>query len=69
MSQKADILAALIRGETLTAMDALTRFGCFRLAARIYDLRQEGWNIISEDLTLPNGKIVAAYWLPRLELF
>ena len=69
MSQKADILAALIRGETLTAMDALTRFGCFRLAARIYDLRQEGWNIISEDLTLPSGKIVTSYWLPRLELF
>ena len=69
MSQKADILAALKRGEQLTAMDALTRFGCFRLAARICELRQEGWGIVSEDVLLPNGKIVTAYSLPRLELF
>ena len=69
MSQKADILAALKRGETLTAMDALARFGCFRLAARICELRQGGWNIVSDDLTLPSGKIVTAYSLPRLELF
>ena len=69
MSQKADILAALKRGETLTAMDALTRFGCFRLAARICELKQEGWNIVSGDYYLPNGKIVAAYRMPRLELF
>ena len=69
MSQKSDILAALKRGETLTAMDALTRFGCFRLAARICELRQEGWNIVPDDLALPNGKTVAAYRMPRLELF
>ena len=69
MSQKSDILAALKRGETLTAMDALTRFGCFRLAARICELRQDGWNIASDDLTLLKGKIVATYRLPRLELF
>ena len=69
MSQKADILAALIRGETLTAMDALTRFGCLRLAARICELREDGWSIVSDDLTLPSGKTVAAYSLPRLELF
>ena len=69
MSQKADILAALKRGEMLTPMDALTDFGCFRLAARICELRQEGWGIVSDDLALPSGKIVAAYWLPRLELF
>ena len=70
MSQKADILAALKRGETLTAMDALTRFGCFRLAARICELRQEGWGIASDDLRLPSGKIVTSYWLlPHLELF
>ena len=69
MSQKADILAALKRGETLTAIDALTRFGCFRLAARICELRQDGWNIASDNLTLLKGKIVAAYSLPRLELF
>ena len=69
MSQKADILAALKRGETLTPIDAEQRFGCMRLAARICKLKKEGWNITSDDLTLPSGKIVAAYSLPRLELF
>ena len=38
-SQTARIKAALLRGETLTPMDALRRFGCFRLGARIWDLR------------------------------
>ena len=57
MSQKADILAAL------------TRFGCLRLAARICELKQEGWGIVSGDFYSPNGKTVAAYRLPRLELF
>jgi len=69
MSQKADILAALKRGETLTARDADRRFNCMRLAARICELNKDGWNIASDNLTLPNGKIVAAYRLPRLELF
>ena len=69
MSQKAEILATLKEGERLTALDALERFGCFRLAARIHELKQEGWNIVPEDVTLPNGKVVAAYRLARLELF
>ena len=70
MSQKSDILAALKRGEMLTARDADRRFDCMRLAARIYDLRQDGWGIASDDLRLPSGKIVTSYWLiPHLELF
>ena len=32
-SQTARIKAALLRGEKLTPMDALRRFGCFRLGA------------------------------------
>ena len=40
-SQTARIKAALLRGEKLTPMDALRRFGCFRLGARIWELRNE----------------------------
>ena len=48
-SQTARIKAALLRGETLTPMDALRRFGCFRLGARIWDLRnKQGMNIRTE---------------------
>lgn len=48
-------------GETITPLDALNRFGCFRLGARIWDLRNAGMNIVNEWCTLKNGKKVAAY--------
>lgn len=61
MSQTADILAALRAGHALTPMDALDRFGCFRLAARVAELRAEGHQIAAEPVDLPNGKRVARY--------
>lgn len=39
MTQKDLILKHLLRGMSLTPLEALSRFGCFRLGARIYDLR------------------------------
>ena len=60
-SQTARIKAALLRGETLTPMDALRRFGCFRLGARIWDLRnKQGMDIRTEQFRTKSGKIVAA---------
>lgn len=44
-TQRDQILAALKQGDTLTPIDALQRFGCFRLAARINELRDEGVQI------------------------
>lgn len=61
MSQTADILAALRAGHALTPMDALDQFGCFRLAARIKEIRAEGHSILAEPVDLPNGKRVARY--------
>lgn len=46
-TQSAAILAALRNGDRLTPQGALIRFGCFRLGARIYDLRQDGYDIES----------------------
>jgi hypothetical protein len=43
-SQKLQILQALKRGP-LTPHAALSLFGCFRLAARVAELRQEGHQI------------------------
>jgi len=63
MTQTTQILDALKRGEKLTPMDALTRFGCFRLGARIYDLKREGHTIVTERITTPNGAKVARYSL------
>ena len=47
----------------LTPMEALEGCGCFRLAARIKELRQQGNDIKTKTLILPSGKIVAQYYL------
>lgn len=46
----------------ITAMDALIGCGCFRLAARIKDLRDQGYNIVTMSVK-KNGKKFAAYKL------
>ncbi len=61
MSQNDSVLMWLQRGKTLTALEALDKFGCFRLAARVHDLRMSGHNIVANDYVLPNGKRVARY--------
>jgi len=44
-------------------MDALKMFGCFRLAGRIYDLRQLGWPIWCERIEVKDGIRVGFYSL------
>ncbi len=63
MSQEQAILAWLKAGNSITPLDALSLFGCFRLAARIADLRSEGWDIRTESVKTPSGKYVARYQL------
>ena len=57
------ILAHLRAGNRLTAIEALERFGCFRLAARIHELRREGWNVQERTVQTRGGKRVAEYSL------
>lgn len=64
MSQNDWILQRLKAGYALTAMDALKGCGCFRLAARINDLRAAGHNILTEKLA-HNNKTFASYRLAR----
>ena len=66
-SQTVRILAHLRSGHTLTALEALEKFGCMRLGGRIYDLRERhGIVAHKETIKLPNGKHVAQYSLPAL---
>lgn len=44
-TQKDMILDYLKLGQSLTPMEALKYFGCFRLASRISDLRRKGYSI------------------------
>jgi len=60
-TQNAAILTFLQAGNTLTSLEALDRFGCNRLAARVADLREAGHPITAQMVTLPNGKRVAQY--------
>jgi hypothetical protein len=61
MSQNKQIADYLNKGKKLTPIDALNKFGCFRLAARIADLRNEGMNIVTNTIKLENKKQIAQY--------
>jgi len=56
MSQTTQIANYLNKGRKLTPIDALNKFGCFRLAARIADLRNDGMNIKTTIVKLKNKK-------------
>jgi hypothetical protein len=62
-TQSDKILAHLRSGKSITPLEALNLFGCFRLGARIYDLKKAGHNIVTEMVTVGDGKHVASYTL------
>ena len=64
-SQTQHVLDYLQQGFALTPLEALHRFGSLRLAAIVWTLRDEGHDIITERIALPNGKKVARYSLNR----
>ena len=61
MSQTTQILEHLETGAALTPLEALERFGCFRLAARIDDLRNMGHPINTHKQKTSTGKTIASY--------
>lgn len=51
----------LIEGGSISPLEALRDYGCYRLASRISDLRREGLNItkrMEEDVSRVTGKTV-----------
>lgn len=54
MSQTKLILEHLRKGNSLTPIEALNLFGCFRIAARVLELKKQGHNIKTE--TIKKGK-------------
>lgn len=65
MSQELDILRHLAKGKTLTPLEALRRFGCLRLGARVFELRRQRWPIERRMVDVGNGKRVAQYHIPK----
>lgn len=61
-TQAGRILAYMMYGERINPREALSLFGCMRLAARILDLRRAGHRI--EDRTIRAGrKSFKVYWM------
>ena len=63
MNQTEQIHNYLKEGNSITAIEALNLFKCFRLAARISDLKRQGVNISSEMITTYTQKRVMRYSL------
>ena len=55
-SQNRAIRRHLESGKRITALDALYQFGCFRLSARIFDLRRMGLDIKVQTISVQNPK-------------
>ena len=64
VTQTNEIKTYLKMGYRITAIDALEKFGCFRLAARIKDLKDEGMEIDKVMVETIGGARVAQYYSP-----
>lgn len=62
-SQVSRILAHLKSGKSITPLEALELYGCFRLGARIADIKALGYEVKSEFVTTPSEKKVKRYHL------
>jgi len=70
-SQAAEVLRYLKSGGRITSMEAFTRWGITRLAARVHELRKRGEPIESDSIPVRNrnGRMVKVdiYWYGRAE--
>ena len=63
-SQKALILRHMLAGRSITPLEALRLYGCFRLGARIADIKADGFLVHTEMVTdKETGKRYARYSL------
>lgn len=60
-SQSQAILRYMQQGNEVTALDALLRFKCMRLASRIRDIKDSGVDIADRWITRDDGKRFKAY--------
>lgn len=63
LTQNQAILLHLKEFGYITPLEALSKYGCMRLASRIAELKQMGFNIETEMVTNERGKKHALYRL------
>ena len=61
-TQTKQIKADLDSGKTITAIDALLNYNCFRLSARIRDLKDLGYPVDKTMIQVESGKYIAQYF-------
>lgn len=64
MTQNNQLRDHLTNGNSITPIEALQEFGCFRLAARISDLKSQGMDIHTE-MVYKDKKKYARYFLKK----
>ena len=63
MTQNDMILNHLKSGRPITPLQALSEFGCFRLAARIWELREDGHDVKMKRVLVKKNTTVARYYM------
>jgi len=63
-SQREQIKKRLLRGLSITPLQALNLFGCQRLSPRIGEIEKEGY-IVPRKMEKRNGKRYARYWMEK----
>lgn len=48
VTQTSQLTEYLLAGNSITSMEAFEKFGCTRLSARIFDMREKGINVVTE---------------------
>ena len=64
-TQNKQIFEWLKNGNRVNQLMSYDQFGCTRLAARIYDLKQMGHTIGKYTIVTPNKKQYAEYYLQK----
>lgn len=62
-TQRTKLVKRLSSGKNLTVSEAASKFGIKRLAARIHELREEGFPIYTNKVASRTGRRVTAYRL------
>lgn len=62
-SQNDKIQAWLLEGRPITSWQAIMMFGCTRLSARIYNLRERGLDIKVRKKITSKGSYIAEYYI------
>lgn len=55
-------------GKSITQLEAIGLYSLFRLAARVHELKKQGWNIITSEKRDANGSVYAEYRLGEPEM-